>query len=51
MRDAIGVDDSHTFAAQQEKQHQKDESKQGVQIWIHAVEPEQFGIDSKDLAP
>lgn len=42
IRDAIGVDDSHTFAASQEKHH--DPINPRVEIFIHPVDPDTFGI-------
>lgn len=42
LRDAIGVDDSQTFAASQEKHHDPDNPR--VEIYVHPVDPLLFGV-------
>ena len=44
VRDAIGIDDSHTFRATQEKRHEPDESKHRVLVWVEEVNPADFGV-------
>jgi Holliday junction resolvase RusA-like endonuclease len=44
VRDAISIDDSHTFAASQEKHHEPDESKQRVEVFVQEVDPSLFGL-------
>jgi Holliday junction resolvase RusA-like endonuclease len=47
IRDAIGIDDSQTFVASQEKH--MDSRDPRVEIFIHEVEPMQFGIPPEAL--
>lgn len=45
LRDAIGVDDSQTFAVSLEKHHDPDNPR--VEIHVHPVDPSLFGIPSE----
>jgi hypothetical protein len=49
IRDAIGVDDSHTFAATQTKCHEKDPTRHRVEIAIQRVDPLMFGVPQEYL--
>ncbi len=45
IRDAIDIDDSHTFAASQEKHQVPDEVPERVEITIQRVNPALFGLE------
>jgi len=49
IRDAIGVDDSHTFAASQMKCHEKDPGRHRIEIAIQRVSPSLFEIPREYL--
>jgi hypothetical protein len=44
VRDAVDIDDSHIFAASQEKHHVSQESQQHVEIYLQQVDPALFGL-------
>lgn len=44
VRDAIAVDDSHIFAASQEKHHVLPGPQEHVEIMVHEVDPRLFGL-------
>jgi Holliday junction resolvase RusA-like endonuclease len=47
IRDALGVDDSHTFVASQEKH--MDPKSPRVEFFVHEVDPKLFGIPEEPM--
>ena len=46
VRDALSIDDSHTFAASQEKHHDPVDPR--VEIFVQEVDPKDFGIPTEE---
>jgi Holliday junction resolvase RusA-like endonuclease len=44
VRDLVGVDDSHIFAASQEKHHINSGQQERVEILVQTVDPRLFGL-------